>query len=131
MIGMPSLSLPWVLLAGVALFGAGTWVGHSNADQACDLEAAEARGKAAGKFAAELEHATEASLAIKDIGAELQGTFVITREKTRTIEVEVSNDVAAHPDLAACLVPERTRELRNQQVSDSAAIAAQGAPVRR
>lgn len=131
MIGMPSIPLSWTLLAGVALFGAGTWYGHSGADQACDLEAAEARGVAAGKFAADLERSTEASLKIKDIGVDLQGTFVITREKTRTIEVEVSRDVDAHPDLGQCLVPERTRQLRNQQVSDSAAIAAQGAPVRR
>lgn len=127
---MNPIPLSWSLLAGVALFAAGTWVGHSNADQDCDLEAAEARGKAAGFFAAEVARTTEASMAIKDIGAELQGTFVITREKTRTIEVEVSADVDAHQDLAACLMPERTRQLRNEQVSDSARIAAKGPAVR-
>jgi hypothetical protein len=131
MIGLPSIASPWVWLAGVALFAGGYWYGGSNADQACDLEAAEARGVAAGRFQAELEKTTEASMTIKDISASLQGSFIITREKTRTIEVEVASDVAAHPDLALCLVPERTRQLRDQQVSDSAAIAAQSAAVRR
>ncbi len=131
MIGLPSIASPWVWLAAVALFAGGYLYGGSSAGQACDLDAAEARGQAAGKFAAELQRSTDASMAIKDISAELQTTFVITREKTRTIEVEVARDVADHPDLAQCLVPERTRRLRNEQVSDSAAIAAESTPVRR
>lgn len=121
-----------VVLLGLGMLGGGYLWGSTSASGDCDIEAAEARGRAAERFAQRMQTATDASLAISGVTLELNTTMHVTRTRTRTIAEEVSRDVDATPDLAGCPLPARTRELRSEQVLESRRLSgAEGRPVQR
>lgn len=124
---------PWLLLIAiggtVGGWGLGHWQGHASASDACEADKNVARGLAMARWTDELTDATEASLANQGVAIELNTTLHVGRDRSRVIVREVSNDVDAHPDLAGCLVPDNTRRLRDEQVADSARIAAEDRPV--
>lgn len=124
---------PWVLL-GLALafggtYGLGRWQGGAAMQTQCDADKAGANAEAAEIYAAQLQRATDASIANQGVSIELNTTLHVTRTRTREIVKEVNADVDAHAQDLACIVPDATRRLRNEQVARSTEIAAQDRPV--
>lgn len=124
--------LPWVLVAwGVSVAGSGAWAWHeASTSVTAKYEAQKAEADAAGAriLAAQIAHAADVSLTIVTTSRDFLAEINLSRLKRLDIVKKVTADVRANAK-AGCTVPAATRQLRDQQVDESTAIASQGHPM--
>lgn len=124
--------LPWALLGLVLAWGGSlagvAWWAHRDGAAApkaqCEADKAKATAAAASWHADEVLAAAKWGARIVNGLADVAAARAQTRIKTRTIVQEVSRAVDQAPGLGRTVLPDAVLQLRNQQVSDSAAAAA-------
>ena len=127
---MPS-KITWIAIGigAAAMLALMAWFYHLG-KQSCAAEKAEAKVEVALQTQLMAERAGDLSLRVNDIGMRLRIDLHDLRTHGDAVVAEVTRDVDTATTLRDCTVPDRTAELRQQQVAQSAALAAGRKPVR-
>lgn len=124
--------LPWALLAFAgAVAGAGAYGWHEGSKVTTAKYEAEKSNAAALSAAAavkEISHIAQITSNILTVARDYLSELNLSRERRKQIVAKVTADAKANIP-SAWIVPAATRELRKQQVDQSAAIAAQDRPM--